>query len=202
MARVLVVFHSGSGVTWRMAEAVAEGVDSVSGCDAVLQKVTEIEAAPAIYGTDMTQKRAPFAHVPEADPAALDQYDGFAFGTPVHFGSMSAAIRTFLDQTGQAWMAGSLIGRPATVFTGAGSGAGRETAILSMWSILGVHGMVIVPPGLRAREVLDQSSANGGSPLGAGTITAGEGNRPSAAELAVARAQGLSLAEVTMRLTS
>jgi NAD(P)H dehydrogenase (quinone) len=71
-----------------------------------------------------------------------------------------------------------------------------------MWSILGVHGMVTVPPGLRAREVLDQSSANGGSPLGAGTITAGEGNRPSAAELAVARAQGLSLAEVTMRLTS
>ena len=94
----------------------------------------------------------------------------------------------------------SLIGRPATVFTGAGSGGGREAAILAMWSLLGTHGMVIVPPGLRAREVLDQSSANGGSPLGAGTITAGEGDRPSPAELAVARAQGQAVAEVAARL--
>ncbi len=200
MAQVLIVFHSASGVTWRMAEAVAEGVDDVSGCTAILQQVAEIPAGPAIYGADMTEKRAPFAHVPEADPATLDQYDGFAFGTPVHFGSMSAAMHTFLDQTGQAWMTGGLIGRPATVFTGAGSGAGRETALLSMWSILGMHGMVIVPPGLRAREVLDQSSANGGSPLGAGTITAGEGDRPSGAELAVARMQGQALGEVAIKL--
>ena len=200
MPRILVLFHSASGATWKMAEAVAEGINDTSGCEADLQQVAEIAAAPAIYGADMAEKRAAFAHVQEANPAALDQYDGFAFGTPVHFGSMSAAMHSFLDQTGQAWMSGGLIGRPATVFTGAGSGAGRETAILAMWTILGVHGMVIVPPGLRAREVLDQSDVNGGSPLGAGTITAGAGARPSNAELAVARVQGQALAEVTFRL--
>lgn len=200
MARILVVFHSASGATWRMASALAEGVDATDGCEAVLQQAPEIEAAPAIYGSDMSDKRAPFSNIPEADPASLDQYDGYAFGTPVHFGSMSAAMRTFLDQTGKAWMRGALVGRPATVFTGAGSGGGRETAILSMWAILGCHGMLIVPPGLRAREVLDQSIANGGSPLGAGTITAGDGARPSDAELAVARAQGQALGEVARRL--
>ena len=200
MARILVVFHSASGATWRLARAVAEGVDGVGGCAADLRKVPEIEAAPSIYGADMADARAAFAGVPLADPSDLDRYDGFAFGTPVHFGSMSAAMRTFLDQTGQAWMSDALVGRPATVFTGAGSGGGRETAILSMWAILGSHGMVIVPPGLRAREVLDQSAANGGSPFGAGTITAGEGDRPSEAEYAVARVQGQALADIARRL--
>lgn len=202
MAQILVVFHSAGGMTWRMAEAVAAGVESVSGCTASVQQVPEVAADQAIYGTDMTDKRAPFADVPTADPATLATYDGFAFGTPVHFSSMSAAMRAFLDQTGQAWMSGELIGKPATVFTGAGSGAGRETAIVAMWMICATHGMTIVPPGLRAREVLDQSAANGGSPLGAGTISAGAGDRPSEAELAVARIQGQALAETAERLAA
>ncbi len=200
MARILVLFHSAGGATWRMAEAVAAGASAVDGSTVDLQQAPEIEAAAAIYGGDMAEKRAPFAHVPVADAATLEQYDGFAFGTPVHFGSMSAAMHAFLDQTGPAWMTGGLTGRPATVFTGAGSGAGRETAILAMWTILAIHGMVIVPPGLRALEVLDQSDVNGGSPFGAGTITAGPGERPSANERAVARAQGQALAEVCLRL--
>lgn len=199
-ARILVLFHSTGGATWRLAEAVAAGAAAVEGCTVDLKQVPEISAAARIQGPDVDAKRAAFAHVPAADPAELADYDGLAIGTPVHFGSMSAALRTFLDQTGTAWMSGALIGKAATVFAGAGSGGGREAAILSLWALLGTHGMVIVPPGLRTRAVTDLSAANGASPLGAATLTGAPGDRPSEAELDVARVQGQALAKVARKL--
>lgn len=200
MARILVLFHSTGGRTWRMAEAVAEGIAAVPGADAVLKQVAEIAEAPLIQGPDWAAKRAAFAHVPVADPAELAAYDGLALGTPVHFGAASAALRVFLDRTGKAWMQGALIGKPATVFCGAGSGGGREAAILSLWALLGTHGMTIVPLGLRAPELSDLAAAHGGSPFGAGTVAAAAGERPSPPERAMARAQGRALAELARRL--
>lgn len=199
--RILVLFHSTGGATWKMAQAVAEGA-SEAGATVALKQVPEIAEAPAIQGPDYKAKRAPFADVPVAEPADLLACDGLALGTPVHFGTMSGALRVFLDQTGKMWFDGALIGKPATVFAGAGSGAGRESAILSLWSLLGVHGMTLVPLGLRAAEVMDQSAVHGGSPLGAGTITRGPGERPSPAELAMARVQGAALAETTAALAA
>jgi NAD(P)H dehydrogenase (quinone) len=202
MARILVLFHSTGGRTWRMAEAVAEGVAAVPGAEPVLKQVPEIAEAPFIQGPDWAARRAAFAHVPAADPAELADYDGLALGTPVHFGAASAALRVFLDRTGQAWMQGALIGKPATVFCGAGSGGGREAAILSLWALLGTHGMTILPLGLGARELAGFAAPHGGSPFGAGTLAAAPGERPSAAERAMARAQGRALADVARRLAA
>jgi NAD(P)H dehydrogenase (quinone) len=202
MARILVLFHSGGGRTWRMAEAVAQGARAVAGAEVALKQVPEIAEAPRIQGPNWAQARAAFAEVPLATPAELSDYDGLALGTPIHFGSMSAALRVFLDQTGKMWLDRSLIGKAATVFCGAGTGGGREAAILSLWALLGTHGMVLVPVGLRAPEMADLSAANGASLLGAGTIGSGPGERPSAPELAVARAQGRALAEVAAALAA
>ncbi len=197
--RILVLFHSTGGATWKMAQAVAEGAAAARAA-VTLKQVPEIAEAPAIQGPDYESKRAPFADVPVAEPADLAACDGLALGTPVHFGSMSAALRVFLDQTGKMWFDGALIGKPATVFAGAGSGGGRESAILSLWALLGSHGMTIVPLGLRAAEVMDLSTVHGGSPLGAGTVTRGPGDRPSREELAMARIQGAALAETAAAL--
>lgn len=197
--RILVLFHSTGGATWKMAQAVAEGAED-AGAAVTLKQVPEIAEAPAIQGPDYMEKRAAFADVPVAEPADLLACDGLALGTPVHFGSMSAALRVFLDQTGKMWFDGALIGKPATVFAGAGSGGGRESAILSLWALLGTHGMTLVPLGLRAAEVMDLSTVHGGSPLGAGTVTRGPGERPSRAELAMARIQGAALAETAAAL--
>ena len=197
--RILVLFHSTGGATWKMAQAVAEGA-AEAGSAVALKQVPEIAEAPSIQGPDFEARRAPFADVPIAEPADLLECDGLALGTPVHFGSMSAALRVFLDRTGQMWFDGALIGKPATVFAGAGSGGGRESAILALWTLLGTHGMTIVPLGLRAAEVMDLSTVHGGSPLGAGTVTRGPGERPSPAELAMARIQGAALAETAAAL--
>ena len=197
--RILVLFHSTGGATWKMAQAVAEGA-AEAGAAVTLKQVPEIAEAPAIQGPDYEAKRAPFADVPVAEPADLVAYDGLALGTPVHFGSMSGALRVFLDRTAAMWFDGALIGKPATVFAGAGSGGGRESAILSLWALLGTHGMTIVPLGLRAAEVMDLSTVHGGSPLGAGTVTRGPGDRPSREELAMARVQGAALAETAAAL--
>ena len=197
--RILVLFHSTGGATWKMAQAVAEGA-AEAGAAVTLKQVPEIAEAPAIQGPDYEAKRAPFADVPVAEPADLAACDGLALGTPVHFGSMSGALRVFLDRTAAMWFDGALIGKPATVFAGAGSGGGRESAILSLWALLGTHGMTIVPLGLRAAEVMDLSTVHGGSPLGAGTVTRGPGDRPSPQELAMARVQGAALAETAAAL--
>ena len=57
--------------------------------------------------------------------------------------------------------------------------------------------MTIVTVGMRVPEVSDTTHLGGGSPLGAGTYSRSPGERPSANELAIARAQGRALAEVT-----
>ncbi|MEQ8700694.1 MAG: NAD(P)H:quinone oxidoreductase [Bauldia litoralis] len=198
-ARILILFHSTAGATWRMAKAVAEGV-TAAGAEAAIKQVPEIAEAEAIAGPGAHERRAAFADVPVAEPGDLLECDGLAVGTPVHFGTMSAALRVFFDRTGRFWMEGSLIGKPATVFTAAGSGGGRETAILATWSMLAVHGMTLVPLGMRDSGISDLSSAHGASPLGAGTVAGGPGDRPSKTECRMARTQGRALAEIAQAL--
>ena len=192
--RILVLFHSTGGATWKMAQAVAEGA-AEAGAAVTLKQVPEIAEAPAIQGPDYMEKRAAFADVPVAEPADLA---GLRRAGARHAGAFRIDERarsgSSWTKRRKMWFDGALIGKPATVFAGAGSGGGRESAILSLWALLGTHGMTIVPLGLRAAEVMDLSTVHGGSPLGAGTVTRGPGDRPSREELAMARVQGTALA--------
>jgi NAD(P)H dehydrogenase (quinone) len=205
LAEILVLFHSATGATFRVAQSVAEGVADIPRCNVTLKQIAEIVDPDSIYGPGAAERRAEFADIPVVDPAELERFDGIAFGTPVHIGAPSAAFAGLLAGTGQAWMAGSLTGKPATVFATGGSGSGREAAILSIWTSLATHGMTIVPLGTRAKEIQDLTLANGANSLGAGTLTSapGEGDlgRPTTAEQAAARAQGRALAEVVRAWT-
>ncbi len=202
MANILILFHSTSGLTWRMAQAVAAGADAVDGCTAVLKQVPEIAGIEKILGPNGAAGRAAFAEIPEVQVEDLRTCDGVAIGTPVYFGNMSPAMNYFLSQTGKEWMEGALTGKPATVFVGAGSGGGCETAITALWSLLASHGMTIVTLGSRAPELTDLAEAHGGSPLGAGSVGGGPGERPSTAEKAMAVAQGRALAETALALAA
>jgi NAD(P)H dehydrogenase (quinone) len=199
MAKVLVLYYSSYGHVETMAQHVAEGAKSVPGVEVTLKRVPETipaDQAKAI-GVKVDQA-APVATVDE-----LPNYDAIIFGTPTRFGNMTSQMRNFLDQTGPLWVEGSLIGKIGSVFTSTSTGGGNETTIVSFhWTLLH-HGMIIVGLPYSAPDLADVSELKGGSPYGAGTISAPDGSRmPSQKELNLASFQGHHVAKIARRLAA
>lgn len=206
MARINIIFHSVSGNTFRLAEALAEGVSSVRGCQARLSLIPESYGSKPITMPGLGKRHHEFSHVSEASVQDLVDCDGLAIGSPVYWGGMSYATKHFLDSAARLWalpspdkpvIAPDLARKPATVFTGGGSGLGNDPAILSLWTALGFFGMTIVTLGIGTPHISDPSRFDGGSPLGAGTFSRRPGPHPTEVEFTIARAQGQYLAEVT-----
>lgn len=207
MAVVNVVFHSVSGHTFRMAEAVCAGVTDIPRCEARLLRIPEPKGLPPITMPGLEQRHHDFSHVPEATTQDLASCDGLAIGTAVYWGNMSYATKLYLDSAAKLWDLGTpdkpvrsapdLAGKPATVFTGGGSGLGNDPAILGVWTALGFFGMSIVTIGIAVPEISEPSRVDGGSPLGAQTFSRRPGVHPSAIETAIARKQGRALGELT-----
>jgi len=211
MARINVIFHSVSGSTFRIAEAVAEGISTIHGCHGRLLRIGEPHGAAPITMPGLAKRHHEFMHVPEADIGDLVDCDGLAIGTPVYWGSMSYATKHYLDSAARLWAVPSpdqpvkvpdLARKPATVFTGGGSGLSHDPAILSVWTALGCFGMTIVTLGIGAPHISDPARFDGGSPLGAGIFSRRPGPHPTEVELEIARAQGRYLAEVTRAWTA
>lgn len=197
MTQVLVLYHSMYGHIDTLAKAVAEGARRVAGCEVTVKRVPETMDAEAFAKAGGKQD----FDTPEAEPAELADYDAVIFGTPTRFGNMSGQMRNFLDRTGGLWAQGALRGKVASVFTSTGTGGGNETTILTAWTTLAHHGMVIVPIGYGTEAQFDISEVKGGSPYGAATIAGGDGSRqPSETELALARFQGEHVAGIAAKL--
>lgn len=203
MTAVLIVYYSLYGHVYRMAEAIAEGVREVEGAEAVIRRVPETlpEAVLEKMGAAGFQKA--HAHIAVCQPDDLVVADAVIFGTPTRFGNMCGQMRQFLDATGKIWGAGSLVGKPGSVFTSSATQhGGQESTILSFHTTLLHHGMVIVglPYSFQGQSRLDEIT--GGSPYGASTI-AGNGpdvRWPTENELAAARYQGRHVTEIARRL--
>ncbi|WP_276498948.1 NAD(P)H:quinone oxidoreductase [Pontibacter litorisediminis] len=191
---VLVLFHSKGGTTYKLATAIARGVAKQDGVQAVLKQVPHITPPD-----DLSNQ--PFARIPYATPEELAQYDGIAFGSPIHFGGATADMRLFLEGTLRLWAQRRLEGVPATVFMAAGGGAGKEAAILSLWHTLAVQGMVLVPTGMMGTAEMDKTVAQGNTVFGTTALAAMPGSdRPSESELYLAELQGQALAKVAKAL--
>ena len=200
--KIQVVFYSMYGHIYRMAEAVAEGARSVAGAEVSLFQVPELVPEAALERTGAKQARAAFAHVPVMKPDQLTEGDAILFGTPTRFGNMCAQMRNFLDQTGQLWVQGGLIGKVGSVFTStATQHGGQETTITSFHTNLLHFGMIIVGVPYAEQRLLNMDEISGGTPYGASTLAGGDGKRqPSENELAIARYQGKHVAEITRKL--
>ena len=108
---LLIVYHTQSGTTSRMADAVIRGASN-----------------EAIEAVDVRVKSAL-----EADASDLLWADGFILGTPENFGYMSGAMKYFLDRVYYECV-DKVNGRPYALFIRAGNdGTG---AINSMRRIL------------------------------------------------------------------
>lgn len=197
MTRILVLYHSMYGHIDTLAKAVAEGARRVDGVEVTVKRVPETMSPDAFAKAGGKQD----FDTPEANPQELADYDAVIFGTPTRFGNMSGQMRTFLDQTGGLWAKGALRGKVASVFTSTGTGGGNESTILTAWTTLAHHGMVIVPIGYGLEAQFDISEVKGGSPYGAATIAGADGSRqPSEVELTLARFQGEHVATIAAKL--
>ena len=199
MAKVLVLYYSSWGHIEQMAYAAAEGARE-AGAEVVVKRVPELVpteiAQAAHYKTD---QKAPIATVEE-----LPEYDAIIIGTPTRYGTMTAQMKNFLDQTGGLWAQGKLIGKVGSVFTStATQHGGQEATILTTLPVLLHHGMVVVglPYSFQGQMGVDQ--IRGGSPYGASTIAAGDGSRqPSEIDLDGARYQGKHVAQIAAKLAA
>lgn len=200
--KIQVVFYSMYGHVHRLAEAVVEGARSVEGAEVSLFQVAELVPEAALERTGAKAARAAFAQLPIAEPSQLVEADAIIFGTPTRFGNMCAQMRNFLDQTGQLWAKGSLIGKVGSVFTSTASQhGGQETTITSFHTTLLHHGMIIVGVPYSEAGLVNMNEITGGTPYGASTMAGTDGKRvPTENEMNIARFQGRHVAEITRRL--
>lgn len=199
MTNVLVLYYSSYGHVETMARAVADGVSSVEGVTATLKRVPELMPEDVAKNAGVKMDQA--ADI--ATPQELADYDAIIFGTPTRFGNMASQMRNFLDQTGGLWMSEALSGKPGSVFTSTGSGAGNETTITSFHTTLLHHGMVIVGLPYLQSGLGNVAEHHGGSPYGAGTVAGADGSRhPLDVELDAARLQGSTVANIAQKLAA
>ncbi|PQJ67695.1 NAD(P)H:quinone oxidoreductase [Photobacterium angustum] len=189
MHKILVLYYSRHGNTRQLARHISRGIEQVSGCEAVLRTVAEI-------GTNDLQQSNLDPIVNHDD---LKQCIGLAMGSPVRFGNMAAPLKHFIDSTSQEWLSGTLIDKPACVFTSSSSmHGGQETTLQSMMLPLLHHGMLIV--GIPYSEPTLHTTQHGGTPYGASHLNTGTNKQLHSDEIELAQALGKRLALTAMQL--
>jgi NAD(P)H dehydrogenase (quinone) len=200
--KVQVIFYSMYGHVYKMAQAVVEGAKQVPGAEVSLYQVQELIPDDVLEKYGAKAAKAAFAKVPLATVDQLADAHAIIFGTPTRFGNMAAQMRNFLDQTGQLWLKGSLIGKVGSVFAStATQHGGQETTITSFHSTLLHQGMVVVGVPYSESGLLHMGDISGGTPYGATTLAGSDGSRqPSENELKIARYQGKHVTEIAGKL--
>lgn len=194
---ILILYYSRDGHVAQLARLLARGVEEVDGVRARLRQVPPVAAV-----TTTAQPPVPDDGAPYATSGDLAECAGLIMGSPTRFGNMAAPLKHFLDSTAAAWVSGTLVGKPAAVFTSTTTmHGGQESTLLSMLTPLLHHGMLIV--GIPFTEPALNTTTTGGTPYGASHVSGIQRDRPiSDDERTLARAQGRRLAEIAKRLAA
>lgn len=117
--QVLVMYHSKTGHTKKLAEEIAKGVGEVEGVACIVKAV---------------------ADVTKDDFAAAE---GIIAGSPVYFGSMAAELKAVFEKF--IGVRKKMEGKIGAAFATSGdSSGGKETTIISIIQALLIYGMIIV----------------------------------------------------------
>lgn len=197
MCEILVLYYSQGGAVKEMAQLIARGVESVKGAKARVRTVPKVSANCEATESDIPDNGDPYCELTD-----LQECAGLALGSPTRFGNMAAPMKYFLDGTAGLWLKGTLIGKPAAVFTSTGSmHGGNETTLLTMMLPLMHHGMLIV--GLPYSEPALSSTQSGGTPYGASHIGGAMNDKKiTDDEKNLCIALGKRLAETALKLTA
>lgn len=127
LVKVLVTYHSLSGHTERMAEAVAEGAKSVPGTEALLKRVGQVTADE------------------------LFSADAVVVGSPVYWSNMSGEVKTFFDNwqfkfgVFPGFKMKNKVG--AAFATGGQVSSGKEVTMLTILAAMLGNQMIVVSGG-------------------------------------------------------
>ena len=124
---VLVVYHSTTGNTEKMAQGVADGVKAVSGANVIVKRVAEVAANDLLSS------------------------DAVIVGSPVYFGNMAGEVKTFFDN----WTLKFDVFRErkmrnkvgAAFATGASFSNGKEITIVGIFAAMLINQMIVVSGG-------------------------------------------------------
>ena len=195
MPDILVLYYSRSGSVARLARQVARGVGEVAGMNARLRTVPPVAIATQVAAPPVPDDGAPYV-----ERSDLDECAGLLLGSPTRFGNMAAPLKHFIDGLGAEWASGTLVGKPAGVFTSTSTlHGGQESTLLSMMLPLLHHGCVIA--GIPFTEPLLSTTRSGGTPYGASHVAGTRDEiQPSDDEAVLARALGRRIAQLATRL--
>jgi len=195
MIEILILYYSRTGSVAQLARHIARGVEEISTAHARLRSVPPVAAVTALAQPPVPDEGAPYATLQD-----LRECSALILGSPTRFGNMAAPLKHFLDSTGAEWGSGTLVGKPAAVFTSTSTmHGGQESTLLSMMLPLLHHGMLLV--GLPFTEAAIDATTTGGTPYGASHVTGVANDRPiSDDERTLARALGRRVAEIAARL--
>lgn len=196
MQEILVLYYSRGGSVAALARQIARGVEE-GGLQARLRTVPVV--APV---TQTAAPAVPEDGAPYVEKKDLQECAGLILGSPTRFGNMAAPVKYFIDSLGAEWASGTLVGKPAAVFTSTASmHGGQESTLLTMMTPLLHHGMLLV--GIPFTESALSTTQTGGTPYGASHVAGVEDNaKLSADEMQLARALGKRVAEIGRKLNA
>lgn len=134
-----IVYHSPYGHTQKVAEWIAQGA------------LTSLQ-------------RVVVMNVESVDWDCLDVADAIVFGCPTYMGSLSAAMKLFMEQSSKRWLARTWQGKLAAGFTNGGGLSGDKLAVLQQINLFAMqHGMLwtglpIMPTGRSVTDLNRMSS--------------------------------------------
>ena len=189
---ILVLYYSRHGHVKMLAEQIALGIES-AGLEARLRTVPPVSTV-----CEATEQDIPSEGDIYCSEDDLAQCSGLLLGSPTRFGNMAAPLKYFIDGTAGLWMNGSLVDKPAGVFTSTSSlHGGQESTLLSMMLPLLHQGMVCA--GVPYAEPALSNSTTGGTPYGASHV---EAESLSEDEIKICRAQGKRIAQLSTKLNN
>ena len=144
------------------------------------------EGVRSVDGADLSYRR-----IDEAEQRELLECDALIVGSP-NWSGMTGKLKEWFDYIGDLWESGELAGKPGACFTAGWSRSGGiEATLLQLVHLLLSHGMLLV--GLPWTDAMRRSGSYYGA-TAHGEVT--DDDR------AQARALGVRVAELTVRLTA
>lgn len=199
--KVLIVYYSTFGNTYKMALEVAKGVEEVSGAEPVIRTVPELIPQEIIDSReDMKKGKEMQKEVPLVTLEDFREAGAVAFGTPTRFGVVSAQLKNQIDRLSPLWQERALEGRPAGIFVSTATlHGGQEMTIFSLLPALLHLGMIFVGVPYSVQNLF--TTRGGGSPYGPGHVAGPDNLRElDEDEKAILRAFGKRLAEIGLKL--